>query len=403
MTGPRVVSVLAAGTPGLRRVRRPDDDGPAFDLAYVRTGPRTDTPTVVIPGGPGLGSVLPYRGLRQRAARRGLDLIMVEHRGVGLSRTDLAGRDLPVSAMRVAAVAGDIAAVLDREGVESAFLAGSSYGSYVASCVGARHPGRVAGMLLDSALQSAADLGLERQAVRSLFWEADTAIAADVRRLHAAGVDERRLLDVVRAAYELGGPELLGPLLRQQLRRPRGPAWRILDAYASRDDSIAHVPGVYEFDLAGVIGFRELGYGAPADGLPLDPALTYAPIAHLFPAFESEPVDLRREAARFTWPVVLLSGTRDLRTPPGIAERVADLAPDAALVRIENGHSALETHPEALLGALAALTAGRHRQLPGRAAELDGLPRRGMVARFPELLGLLLRAEGAVAGPSARR
>ena len=119
MTGPRVVSVLAAGTPGLRRVRRPDDDdGPAFELAYVRIGPRTGTPTVVIPGGPGLGSVLPYRGLRPRAARRGLDLIMVEHRGVGLSRTDLAGRDLPVSAMRVAAVAGDIAAVLDREGVE---------------------------------------------------------------------------------------------------------------------------------------------------------------------------------------------------------------------------------------------------------------------------------------------
>ncbi|MFN3340598.1 MAG: alpha/beta hydrolase [Dietzia sp.] len=402
--GRGLVSALTVGTSGLRRVRRPADDlGPAFDLTYVRTGPRTATPTVVVPGGPGLGSVLPYRALRRWAARLGLDLIMVEHRGVGLSRTDLAGRDLPVSAMRVAAVTGDIAAVLDREAVDSAFLAGSSYGSYVVSCFGARHPDRVAGMLLDSALQSAADIGIERRAVRSLFWDADTPIAADVRRLYADGVDERRLFDVIRAAYELGGPELLGPLLRERLRRereqrPGGAAWRMLEAYATRDDSIANVPGVYEFDIAGAIGFRELGYGAPADGLPLDPALTYAPISHLFPPFEAEPADLSRETSRFTWPVVLLSGSRDLRTPPPIAERVASLAPDATLTRIENGHSALDTHPAAMLSAITHLAAGRHDRLPGQTDSLNSLPSRGITARLPGLLTLLLRAEKSRGG-----
>ncbi len=45
----------------LRSLRRPGADGaPAFDLAYVRSGPRGATPVVVIPGGPGLASVLPY-------------------------------------------------------------------------------------------------------------------------------------------------------------------------------------------------------------------------------------------------------------------------------------------------------------------------------------------------------
>nr|WP_241736387.1 alpha/beta hydrolase [Dietzia sp. CW19] len=374
-------------------------DAKAHLTVDVRTGPRTRQPTVVVPGGPGLGSVLPYRGLRRRAARLGLDLIMVEHRGVGLSRTDTAGRDLPVSAMRIATVAGDIAAVLDREAVDSAHLAGSSYGSYVVSCVGALYPERVAGMLLDSALQSSTDIDLERRAVRSLFWDSGTAIAAEVRRLYARGEDRRRLLDVVRAAYELGGPELLGPVLRGRvrgrargrLRAPDAAAWRLLEAYATRDGSLARVPGVYEFDLAGAIGFRELGYGAPTDGRPLDPALTYAPLAHQFPGFDAEPVDLSREVSRFTWPMVLLSGTRDLRTPPDIADRVATIAPEAVVTRIENGHSALDTHPAALIRALEYLTTGRFDALPGQVDALNVLPRRGVSARFPTLLSGLVR------------
>ena len=387
-----LLRALTAPTPGLRRVRRPAvEAGPAFDLAYVRTGPPTATPMVVVLGGPGLGSVLPFGGLRRRAARLGLDVIMVEHRGVGLSRTDLAGRDLPASAMWVMRVIDDIAAVLDHEGVESAFVVGSSYGSYLASCFAAAHPGRVAGTLLDSALQSAADIDLERHAIRSLFWDADTAMAQQVRALHATGMDDRRLLDVIRAAYELGGRKLVEPLLCNQLRRGRGLAWRLLEAYATRDEGIVTVPGFYEFDLVGTIGFRELGYGARPDGLPLDPALTYAPIAHLFPAFDSEPFDLTREAQRFTWPVVLLSGSRDLRTPPAIAERVAATVPQATLVRIDNGHSALDTHPEALLSAIRHLAEGRQDLLPAQSTALSNLPRRGVSARSPELLRLLLR------------
>ena len=293
--------------------------------------------------------------------------------------------------MRIRAVVDDIAAVLGNEAVETALLVGSSYGSYLVSCFGAMYPERVGGMLLDSALQSASDIDLERQAVRSLFWDSDTEIAADVRRLYDDGADGRRLLDVARAAYELGGADLLGPLLRARVRRRGGGAWRIMEAYAARDESIVAVPGFYEFDLAGVIGFRELGYGGQSDGLPLDPALTYAPLASAFPSFEAEPVDLGRAVREFEWPLVLLSGNRDLRTPPAIARRVATAAPDAVLVHIENGHSALETHPEALLAAAGALSSGSHETLPGQAVALDRLPRRGLAAKSPQLLTMLVR------------
>ena len=374
----------------VRALRRPGIEGaPPFDLAYVRSGPRTATPLLIIPGGPGLASVLPYRGLRRRAAEGGLDVLMVEHRGIGRSRHDLAGRVLPPSAMRITAVLDDLAAVLDAEGVDRAFVVGSSYGSYLASSFGARHPDRVAGMLLDSALQSTDDLDLERARLRALFWDADDDLARGVRRIVDDGIDERGVLDVVRAAYELAGPELVRPLVRH---RP-GLAWHAVAAYATRDGSIARIPGIYEFDVVGALAFRELHYGAPPDGLPLDPALTYAPLAPRYPAFAGEPYDLTAEVKRFPWPLVVLSGDRDLRTPPEIAERVVRSAPDAVLVRLHNGHSALDTHPMALLNTARRLVRGQHGRLPAEAPALDRLRRTGLSARFPELLRVLAHAD----------
>lgn len=392
---------LTAGLCTLRRAAA--GTSPAFDLHYVRTGPRTSTPTVIIPGGPGLGSVLPYGTLRRIAARGGLDLIMVEHRGIGLSRTDLRGEDLPVSAMWIDEVLGDIAAVLDHERVDHAFIVGSSYGSYLASGFGVRYPDRVAGMLLDSALQTASELDLERRELRGRFWEGTGRVPTMVRALVEAGEDQRKLLDIVRAAFELGGNTLLEPLLHQRLtwvRRGRtfasptsGLAWRLLEMYATRDDSIAGFPGIYEFDLAGVIGFRELGYGSPPDGLPLDPALTYAPLAPRFPAFAGEPFDLPAQTPEFTWPLVVLSGDRDLRTPTEIADRVVRSAQHATHVHLANGHSALDTHPVALLNAIRRLVAGQQASLPGIEAQLDRLPKRGIAARLPAIFTMALWVE----------
>ncbi|KJL19818.1 Proline iminopeptidase [Microbacterium azadirachtae] len=403
--------LLAARIKGVRRVRRPaSPTSPAFDLSYVRSGPRAAVPIVVIPGGPGLGSVLPYRRFRREAAARGLDVIMMEHRGVGLSRADLDGRSLPLSAMRVVDVVDDLAAVLDQEGVERAYISGSSYGSYLAAAFGARHPERVAGMLLDSALQSVADRDAERAMIQELFVDADTRIAAAVRELLEEGSDPRILLGVLRAAYELGGEDLLERLLRQRLhdshrsthddgaRRggSHGSVWTALEAYVDKAESEAHVPGFYEFDLVGAIAFRELGFGPDPDGSPLDPSLTYAPVADRFPRFAGESFDLTSAAAGFDWPIVLLTGTRDLRTPAAVAQRVAATAPDTVLVEIENGHSALESHPLALLHALERLAHGEQERLLAERDLMNTLPRRGLVAGLPRLLHAGARWEAAL-------
>jgi proline iminopeptidase len=381
----------------IRRVLRPATDrAPAFSLAYTRSGPPTDTPIVVIPGGPGLGSIQPYRSFRRWAAGGGLDVIMVEHRGVGFSRNDVSGRPLPHAAMWVRDVVDDIAAVLDEERVRSAFIVGSSYGTYVASSFASRQPERVAGMVLDSALQSTGDLAFERERVRALFWDADDEVAGAVRRLVDSGRGGRHLLEVVRAAYELGGPDIVRPLVASRLAGGLAPTWRALEVYAARDESIARIPYYYEFGIAGAIGFRELHYAARPDGLPLDPALTYARLAHRFPAFVGEPFDLLRETRSFTWPVVILVGSRDLRTPPDAARRVAAGIRDATVVDIDNGHSALDTHPAALLNAMRHLSRGTPHRLAALGAQLDRLPRPGQAGLLPRWLGRAVNLEAAL-------
>src|ERR1700712_2836388 len=180
-----------AALPGVHSVRRPvrSDGDDQFDLFYVRTGPRSAQPLVVIPGGPGSASIARYKGLRRRANAAGLDVIMVEHRGVGMSRHDDSGADLPADALNIVAAVADIAAVLDDMGVESAVVYGASYGTYLAAGLGVRHPDRVHAMILDSPLLAADDIDLVREATRRVLWdgeEPETAeLAAKVRRLVA--------------------------------------------------------------------------------------------------------------------------------------------------------------------------------------------------------------------------
>ncbi|PRC49291.1 alpha/beta hydrolase, partial [Mycobacterium sp. ITM-2017-0098] len=131
-----------------------------------RTGRKSAHPLVVIPGGPGAASIALYRAFRRRAAVAGLDVIMVEHRGVGLSRHDDAGADLPSEALTVDAAVDDIAAVLDDAQVDKAVVYGTSYGSYLAAGMGVRHPGRVQAMVLDSPLLSADDIDIVRAQTR---------------------------------------------------------------------------------------------------------------------------------------------------------------------------------------------------------------------------------------------
>ena len=191
--GRRRIHDRLAAQPGVRSVRRPIlADGPdEFDLFYVRAGEESEHPLVILPGGPGAASIALYRGLRKRAVADGRDVIMVEHRGVGMSRHDDDGADLPLDALTIEAVVDDLAAVLDDAGVASAVLYGASYGTYLAAGVGVRHPDRVHAMVLDSPLLSADDIDVMRDAVRRVLWDGvpETAeIAVKVRQLVEKGV-----------------------------------------------------------------------------------------------------------------------------------------------------------------------------------------------------------------------
>ena len=65
-------------------------------------------------------------------------------------------------------------------------------------------------------------------------------------------------------------------------------------------------------------------------------------------------------------------------------------------MRIHNGHSALDTHPLALLNATRRLVRGQQDRLPRDEAALDRLPRKGLSASFPGMLVGLARFDALV-------
>ena len=155
----------------------------------------------------------PASAARRRAAVAGLDVIMVEHRGVGLSRHDDAGKDLPPEALTVDAAVDDIAAVLDDANVDKAIVYGTSYGSYLAAGMGVRHPNRVHAMVLDSPLLSADDIDVVRTQTRRVLWDGaepgSADLAARVRRLAADGVLSSKDVQLIGDMYGAAGPDVL--------------------------------------------------------------------------------------------------------------------------------------------------------------------------------------------------
>jgi proline iminopeptidase len=378
--GRRRVHDKLAALPGVRPVRRPIVAGGSeeFDLFYVRTGKKSAHPLVIIPGGPGAASVALYRGLRRRAANAGLDVIMIEHRGVGLSRHDDAGADLPPEAMTIDDVVEDIAAVLDDAQVGSAVIYGTSYGTYLAAGLGARHPGRVHAMILDSPLLSADDIDVVRAATRRVLWDGDepetAGLAVKVRRLFDDGVLTPTAVQLAADMYGVAGPDLLGRQL-DLLLEGQDWLWGAV-GFGTRLFFERKTPYHNEPDLVGRIGYRELNYGAEPDGKPLDPAVALRELAIGDPNFVAEPYDLISAMPAFTWPTVVISGGRDLTTPRAVAKKIADLIPDSVLVEMPTaGHSVIDDREGSALEIVKAVYAGTMNQLPRRSTQLDAAPR----------------------------
>jgi pimeloyl-ACP methyl ester carboxylesterase len=389
-----------AALPGVRPIRRPVSPGAAdeFDLYYVRTGRKSAQPLVIIPGGPGVASVQIYKGLRRRAAAAGLDVIMIEHRGVGMSRHDESGADLPPQAFTVDQVVDDVAAVLADARVDSAVIYGTSYGSYIAAGLGVRHPGLVRAMILDSPLLSRHDIAIVRGAIRGLLLKGDSpetaALAPKVRKLVDAGVMSATAGQIAVTVYGYGGASLLDRQL-DLLLDGRIMLWWCLSRFISLVDRTA--PYRYEMDLVSRIAFRELDYAAEPDGLPLDPAVALRETLTETDAFEAEPYDLAAEMPKFSWPTVVISGGRDLVTPPAVAERIASLVPNAMLLALPTmAHSALDFREPAALAIAGAVWRGEIDSLTARAPPLDALPARPAVRLLWKAIDVAATAESAL-------
>lgn len=394
-----------AALPGVRPVRRPiaPGSGEEFDLYYVRTGRKSAHPLVIIPGGPGVASVQMYRALRRRAAAAGLDVIMVEHRGVGMSRHDDSGADLPPEAITVNQVVDDVAAVLDDARVDSAVIYGVSYGTYIASGVGVRHPARVRAMILDSPLLSRHDIVIVRRAIRRLLLRGDSpetaALAPKMRKLVDAGVMTAAATQVVATIYGYGGADLLERQL-DLLLDGRKLLWGAL----SRFTTLGNLPYRYEEDLVSRIAFRELDYAAEPDGLPLDPAVAERVSRTQTATFEDEPYDLTAEMPSFGWPTAVVSGGRDLITPPAVAERVASLLPNAVLLRLPSmAHSALDFREPTALAIAGAVWRGEFDGLAAKAPALDAIPARPEIRLLWKAIGVAAAIEGVLPVPARLR
>ncbi|MGO1764030.1 MAG: alpha/beta fold hydrolase [Brevibacterium yomogidense] len=414
----------AEATPGLHRIERPvtdERDSATFSLAYVRTTPGlgddapraaddSGPPVLIIPGGPGLASAVPYRALRQKAVRQGLDVLMLEHRGVGLSRRSADGSDLPLEAMRISLVVDDIRAVLDAEGIDRVTIVGSSYGSYVALAFAVTLPHRVAAIVLDSPM-------LEASRAESRAWadgllydgthgdDEHRLLARKVRDLAMDGVvTAEQLSHAVRIVYEFAGPGTLDALLNQ-IAVGRARTTLATLAKLGRSDTDESLPYYMEFDLVGEIAFRELDFADSDPEAFFDTGASFHDVSKGFSPFSAEPFHLAASLPSLTVPVVALSGDRDLRTPRPVAERIAQLAPRGLLATVpDHGHSALDTHVEALFAAIR-LTIARMGEgdgtdvLHGTGAEsspevrLEGLSKGGGPSA---MLGGTIRAQLAV-------
>lgn len=395
-----------AAMAGVRPIRRPILRGgeDEFDLYYVRTGRKSTHPLVIIPGGPGAASVALYRAFRRRAALNGLDIIMVEHRGVGLSRHDDAGADLPPEALSIDMVVDDIAAVLEEAGVDRAVVYGTSYGSYLAAGLGFRHPARVHTMVLDSPLLSADDIDDVRAQIRRVLWDGavpgSADLAAKVRSLIADGALAPTDVLPVADMFGIAGPDVLRRQLdlllagHDWLWTSVGLGTRLL---LERQTAYHHEP-----DLVERIAYRELNYGAVPDGGPLDPAVAVREIGSGDVDFVAEPFDLISAMPGFTWPTAVISGGRDLTTPPSVARRITDLIPDSVLVELPTaGHSILDTRDQGALRICKTVCNDGIRQLSSLSAELDALPANLTVRLLVGAINIAAKAESAV--PRAMR
>ena len=362
-----------AALPGVRPVRRPlaPDSHEEFDLYYVRTGRKSAHPLVIIPGGPGAASVALYRGLRRHAAAKGVDVIMVDHRGVGMSRHDDRGADLPPEALTIEQAVNDVAAVLDDAQVDKAVIYGTSYGTYLAAGFGVRHPDRVHAMILDSPVLSAQDIDAARNATRRVLWDGEDPEAAESGTQGAKARRRRRAHPGGRTAHRGG--------VRFGRTRGADRVNSISCCAAGADCGPCSTGLAVSVRSQGAVSPRA-GPGGP-DRVPRTqlrcrarrqaarPGRRVSRVRQLS-QWNSRPNPTtssrrcRSSAGRPSSSPVAATSSR----PRSVAQEIVSLIPDSVLVELATaGHSAIDLRERAALDIVAAVYDGDISSLPARA------------------------------------
>ncbi len=110
------------------------------------------------------------------------------------------------------------------------------------------------------------------------------------------------------------------------------------------------------------------------------------------------------ELPQFHWRTVVVSGGRDLTTPPAVAERIAALVLGAVLVRMPTvAHSVLDTRERAAFAVIRAVVDGAAEQLSATADELDALPARLLVRLAVSAIAAAMAVEAVLPATRWRR
>jgi proline iminopeptidase len=363
--GERRRAALLRRRPGVGTVRVPLDhaapDGPSFDVAYAEAGTDQAGPTLVlVPGGPGLASVRPYRKVRNRLAGHGLHVVTPEHRGVGLSRHTPDGALLPAGAVTLEQAAGDVLAVCDAVGGERIILVGTSYGGYLALEVARRAPGRFEALVLDSTAATVSRPERDRQ--RACFWDGTepgfARRAERVRALTTAGIaTEDELAVAIPFVYELAGLDAVDRLLaRAEGGHVR--ALKRLRRLAALEVQGGRQPLVFDGDLTLPIWLGRMAPERP-DDKPFDRSRAFAAVRDAHPEVPDDPFDATPWLAELTAPALILQGARDMRVPPAAVDELAAGLPDARRITFAHaGHDLLRLRTRACGPILAGLARG---------------------------------------------
>ncbi len=163
------------------------------------------------------------------------------------------------------------------------------------------------------------------------------------------------------------------------------------------------IPYRYEIDLVSRIAYRELDYAPEPDGLPLDPAVAIREILTETTNFEAEPYNLVAEMPKFDWPTVVISGGRDLITPPAVAERAVSLLPHGILLTLPTAaHGVMDSRQPAALAIAAAVCREEFDGLADRGPALDALPPAPAMRLIRKALEVAVTAEAALPAPPQR-